>query len=134
MPLTQTKNNERRVVPVNDAVAAVLKRPPRHLDMDLLFPAVNEPMITGAFWRACRKSQLLDLRFHDLRLTFASYLAMSGYNLRRIQQLLDHRDLRMTSRYSHLSADRLQQAVQSLDTILNRTTRHWHTPMAATSV
>jgi integrase len=55
---------------------------------------------------------------HDLRHTFASYLAMGGFNLRTIQQLLGHRDLRMTSRYAHLSADHLQQAVNSLDTIL----------------
>jgi integrase len=116
--LTHTKNNERRVIPVNDTVAATLKALPRHLDTDLLFPAVNGPMVTRAFWRACRKARLPNLRFHDLRHTFASYLAMGGFNLRTIQQLLGHRDLRMTSRYAHLSADHLQQAVKSLDAVL----------------
>jgi integrase len=56
--LTQTKNNERRVMPVNDTVAATLKALPRHLDSDLLFPGVNGPMVTRAFWRACRKARV----------------------------------------------------------------------------
>jgi site-specific recombinase XerD len=57
-----------------------------------------------------------------LRHTFASYLTMGGYNLRAIPQLLSHRDLRMTSRYSHLSTDHLQQAVKSLGLILGGNT------------
>jgi integrase len=43
---------------------------------------------------------------------------MGGFNLRAIQQLLGHKDLRMTARYAHLSADHLQQAVNSLDAVL----------------
>jgi integrase len=116
--LARTKNNERRVLPVNDTVATLLKGLPRHLDTDLVFPGVNGPMVTRAFERECRKAGPPDLRLHDLRHTFASYLAMAGYNLRTIQQLLGHRDLRMTSRYSHLSADHLQQAVKGLNTVL----------------
>lgn len=118
MTLTHTKNNERRLVPMNDTVAEILKALPRHLDTDLLFPGITGPMVTRAFMRARHRAGLLNVRFHDLRHTFASYLAMGGYNLRTIQQLLGHRDLRMTSRYSHLSADHLQQAVKSLDTAL----------------
>lgn len=120
LTLTHTKNNERRVIPVNDTVAAVLKALPRHLNTDALFPGLNGPMVTRAFWRACRKAGVPNLRLHDLRHTFASYLAMGGFNLRTIQQLLGHKDLRMTARYSHLSADHLQQAVKSLDAILGR--------------
>ena len=43
---------------------------------------------------------------------------MGSFNLRAIQQLLGHKDLRMTARYAHLSADHLQQAVKSLDAVL----------------
>jgi integrase len=116
--LSQTKNNERRVIPINATVAAMLKAWPRVVGADRLFPGVNGPMVTRAFERACRKADVANLRLHDLRHTFASYLAMGGVNLRAIQQLLGHRDLRMTARYAHLSADHLQQAVNSLDTTL----------------
>lgn len=115
---TLTKNNERRVIPINDTVATVLKAWPRVVGTDALFPDLNGPMVTRAFWRACRKAGVPNLHLHDLRHTFASYLAMGGYNLCTIQQLLGHKDLCMTSRYAHLSADHLQQAVKSLDLAL----------------
>lgn len=44
-----------------------------------------------------------------------SHLAMEGFNLWTIQQLLGHKDLRMTMRYSHLAAEHLQQAVNHVD-------------------
>jgi integrase len=116
--LCYTKNNERRVIPINDTVAAALRDWPRVVGTDALFPGLNGPMVTRAFERACRKADVPNLRLHDLRHTFASYLAMGGFNLRAIQQLLGHKDLRMTARYAHLSADHLQQAVKSLDTVL----------------
>lgn len=40
---------------------------------------------------------------------------MSGANLRAVQTLLGHKDLRMTMRYSHLSPEHLQGAVKALD-------------------
>jgi integrase len=116
--LSKTKNNERNVIPMNATVAAVLQTLPRHLDSEFLFPGVNGNMITMAFKRACRRAGLTDLRFHDLRHTFGSHPAMERFNLRTIQQLLGHKDLRMTMRYAHLSAEHLQQAVNRLDVVL----------------
>jgi integrase len=102
----------------NATVAAALRTWPRVVGTDALFAGLNGPMVTRAFWRACRKAEVPNLRLYDLRHTFASYLAMGGFNLRAIQQLLGHKDLRMTARYAHLSADHLRQAVNSLDTVL----------------
>jgi integrase len=116
--LHQTKNNERRVIPINARVATILKALPRHLDTDALFSGINGNMVTMAFRRACQRAGILDCRFHDLRHTFGSHLAMEGFNLRTIQQLLGHRDLRMTTRYAHLSAEHLQQAVNRLDALM----------------
>jgi integrase len=116
--LPRTKNNERNVIPMNDTVAAALQALPRQLGSDLLFPGVNGNMVTMAFTRACRRAGITDFRFHDLRHTFGSYLAMEGFNLRTIQQLLGHKDLRMTMRYAHLSAEHLQQAVNRLDAVM----------------
>jgi integrase len=47
-----------------------------------------------------------------------SVAAVKGFNLRTIQQLLGHQDLRMTMRYSQRSAEHLQQAVNRLDTVM----------------
>jgi integrase len=116
--LSDTKNNEPHVIPINDTAAAVLRTRPRVVGTDALYPDLNGPMVTRAFWRACRKADVPNLRLHDLRHTFASYLAMGSFNLRAIQQLLGYKDLRMTARYAHLSADHLQQVVKSLNTVL----------------
>jgi integrase len=42
---------------------------------------------------------------HDMRHTSASWLAMDGVDLHRIQRLLGHESLRTTQRYAHLSPD-----------------------------
>jgi site-specific recombinase XerD len=55
-----------------------------------------------------------DFRFHDLRHTFGSRLVMSGVDLRTVQELMGHRTIAMTLRYTHLSPDHQQQAVERL--------------------
>ncbi|MBW1990219.1 MAG: tyrosine-type recombinase/integrase [Deltaproteobacteria bacterium] len=52
--------------------------------------------------------------FHTCRHTHASWLAMAGVDLYTIAQLLGHRSLEMTQRYSHPSPDHLTAAVNKL--------------------
>jgi len=106
--LHETKNNERRVVPLVgyplsllDAHAKV-----RRLDSDLLFPGRNpqKPVFIRAPWLAAVKAAELDnFRFHDLRHSAASYLAMNGSTPGEIAEVLGHKTLAMVKRYSHLS-------------------------------
>jgi len=113
--LEQTKNNERRVIPMNETLYQVLKSFPVHLHQEKVFPDINGNMVTVAFERACKRAGIKDFRFHDLRHSFASYLTMGGENLRTVQTLLGHKDLRITMRYSHLSPEHLREAVSRLD-------------------
>jgi integrase len=55
-----------------------------------------------------------DLRFHDLRHSFASGLVAAGVDLYTVSQLLGHSDLKMTARYSHLSPEKKRAAVEKL--------------------
>jgi integrase len=57
-------------------------------------------------------------RFHDLRHTAASWLAMGGAGLPAIQKFLRHASLKMTLRYAHLSPDCLGQEARILDQML----------------
>lgn len=51
---------------------------------------------------------------HTLRHTFASHLAIKGISIQIIQKLLNHKDIKMTMRYSHLMPDSGKEAVKNL--------------------
>jgi site-specific recombinase XerD len=57
--------------------------------------------------------------FHGMRHAFASLLVSEGVQLYQVSQLLTHRNLQMTQRYSHLSDESKQAATNVLDDILN---------------
>lgn len=55
-----------------------------------------------------------DFNWHDLRHTFASRLVMAGVPLRSVQELMGHKTIQMTLRYSHLTPSHLHEAVERL--------------------
>lgn len=119
--LEHTKNGERRHVGMNDTVYDIFKSLPVSIEGEgKIFAGITPNMVTMAFRRAANRAGLRDVRFHDLRHTFASHLVMGGTNIRTVQMLLGHKDLRMTLRYSHLSPEHLQEAVNGLDKILQQ--------------
>ncbi|MEE8145415.1 MAG: tyrosine-type recombinase/integrase, partial [Kiloniellales bacterium] len=62
------------------------------------------------------RTDIGSLRVHDLRHTFASWLVMNSVPLRTVAEPLGHKTLAMVHRYSHLSPEHLQGAVDSLST------------------
>jgi len=64
-------------------------------------------------WRVARdKAGIKDFRFHDLRHTFASFMAMDGRTTAEIAGALGHKTLAMVKRYSHLSDTHVQTAME----------------------
>ncbi len=57
--------------------------------------------------------------FHTLRHSCASQLAMSGADLPTIQNVLGHKTLAMTERYSHLSNEHIENALNRLQDRMN---------------
>jgi integrase len=74
--------------------------------------------IKRSFTSACRKAGITDFRFHDLRHTYASHLAMRGVHIRALQELFDHKSVIMTQHHSHLAPEQLQNAVKLLDGLI----------------
>ena len=60
------------------------------------------------------------VRFHDLRHTFASHLAMASVPIRTIQQLMGHESLDMTLKYAHLTEGHQREAMDKLQHQLQR--------------
>jgi site-specific recombinase XerD len=65
--------------------------------------------------RAVKKAGLIDFTWHSLRHTFASRLVMADVNIRTVADLLGHRALTMTMRYTHLAPEHKQVAVDRLN-------------------
>jgi integrase len=69
----------------------------------------------GRYWRAVLdKAQVPDFRFHDLRHTFASRLAMDGVDLYTVQRAGGWKTSVMVQRYAHLSPEHIRAAVERL--------------------
>ena len=79
----------------------------RRTDTDLVFPSTVDPQKPFDFrsaWEAVlRKAEINDFRWHNLRHSAGSYLAMSGASVRDIAEILGHKTLQMAMRYSHLT-------------------------------
>lgn len=116
--LTRTKNNERREVPINESVKAALIAVRKHPLSPYIFCTRNgNPFldIRKNFNKALKVAGITEFRFHDLRHTAASQLVMAGVDLNTVREILGHKSLRMTLRYSHLSASHKKRAVEVLD-------------------
>jgi integrase len=105
--LHHTKNKDRRALPLAEPAIGALEelRKVRRLDSDLVFAGRKGQALfpRKAFGSALARAGIVDFRFHDLRHTAASYLAMSGATLAEIAEILGHRTLAMVKRYAHLT-------------------------------
>ncbi|AUM12469.1 tyrosine-type recombinase/integrase [Ketobacter alkanivorans] len=119
--LSDTKNGERRTVPlVSHAKELVLNLSKiRRVDTKLLFPSTVKPQSPVAIRRpwgeALKAADIHDFRFHDLRHTAASYLAMNGASLAEIAEILGHKTLQMVKRYAHLSEQHTSRVLESMN-------------------
>jgi integrase len=107
---SSTKSGYVRRVPLAKQTAEALQRMSRRehfttLD-DLVFCSrFGRPLDDSALRRRYRRAQaaagIRPLRFHDLRHTFGSLLAMRGVDVVTIQKAMGHSALATTSRYLH---------------------------------
>ncbi|MFA6687844.1 MAG: site-specific integrase [Desulfuromonas sp.] len=118
--LTDTKNGENRRLHVYGYALDELKRlsKVRRIDTNLVFPGKNRssPCVFYKPWKeALIKANIEDFRFHDLRHSAASYLAMSGATPSEIADILGHKTLQMVKRYAHLSDSHVSSVVQRMN-------------------
>ena len=72
------------------------------------------------FWDSIREAAgLPDVRIHDLRHSFASYLASSGASLPLIGAMLGHTNPATTARYAHLLDDPKRKAADTVGAIIS---------------
>jgi integrase len=124
----ESKSGKKRTIPMDETLAETLKALPSRFQKGYVFPSpVNEgkPMVdvNHVFRRLVDKAKIENVRFHDLRHTFASHLVMNGVDIKTVQELLGHANLTMTMRYSHLAPVHRARALKILDSALRTDTK-----------
>jgi site-specific recombinase XerD len=119
--LPKTKNGKPRHVPLNATAVSALET----LKQIAKPTAANQPVFPNAegeavqgprgwFKRAVDRAGISDYSWHCNRHTFASKLVMAGVDLRTVGELLGHKSMQMTLRYSHLAPQHKATAVDRL--------------------
>ena len=115
---TSTKGNRPRRVPIHPDLLSAMRRY-RGAPGELVFTATDgrqltSNMIKNPMRRAAKAIGRPELRFHDLRHSFASQLTHQAVSLQVVQGLLGHADVTTTAKYSHPSESLHRHAVSAL--------------------
>ncbi len=109
--IRHSKTGESRTIPMHFQVKEILWRRIQGIEERPLF----SPAFHRAFDLAVRRAGLKNLRFHDLRRSAASYLIMAGADPKSVQEILGHKDMRMTMDvYTRVSKAHVREAIGRL--------------------
>jgi integrase len=107
-----------KIVYLNAPARTLLQELPRMTTNSRVFPGMRAESASAAIEKAWSRiraaADLIDVRLHDLRHSFASVGAAGGLSLPIIGALLGHKHATTTARYAHLSADPLRAANEAV--------------------
>ena len=123
--LHETKNGERRVIPLRgrawELITAMHERWTKKDEEErckYIFSSEQkcQPIEIKTAWEnALIRAKIQDFRFHDLRHTCASYLAMNQSSIAEIAEVLGHKTLQMVKRYAHLTEAHTHSVVENMN-------------------
>jgi len=129
-----SKSGKPRTIALNNAALELLRRMRAEIQGCYIVPSgvTGAPPPSLFFpWKRIRdRAGLPDLRLHDLRHSFASFLVNRGISLYVVQELLGHGHARYTQRYAHLLPDTLHEAAESVGEIVAGATQAAAQPFA----
>ena len=111
--IRKSKSGHSRIVPMNRAVKEVFNS--LYIRKAHGSEYVFARRHREGFEAAVERARILNFKFHDLRHHFASQASMAGMDMNTLRELLGHKTLAMTQRYSHLSPNHKAQAIKLLD-------------------
>ena len=114
---TKTERSRRKII-LPKSVARMLSERKKNATSEWIFPSVNDlnkPMNPQTAYNKLksllREAALPDLRFHDLRHTFATHAASSGVDPKTLSAILGHTDASFTlDTYTHVTTDMQKNA------------------------
>src|SRR5262249_38950142 len=116
------KSGKPRAIALNAQALDLLRAIPRDPDNPYILPSAvtGRPSASLFFpWDRIRKrAGLADVRLHDLRHSYASFLVNQGVSLYVVQGLLGHAHSRTTQRYAHLAHETLLDAAERISLVV----------------
>ena len=113
---SEQKNKSETRIPINKHMRAIIDRcKARRKGTPTLFRFNTVSWISQKFREYADKAGLNHCRFHDLRHTYGSHMAMKGKNLLTIKELMRHKSMVSTMIYAKLSPEHLKEASEDLD-------------------
>ncbi len=112
-----TKTKKQRRIPINSKLQEIFEiLKSRNGFSGFVFTYGRDRLkdIHNGFSKACKRADIDDLHFHDLRRTFATRLMRNGVGIYTISQLLGHASVEMTQRYINWQPEDGSEAVESL--------------------
>ena len=105
--IPETKNGTPRTIPLSSVARSTLRGAVTVSKASSCVFDVEPHSITRAFERACKRANIDNLRFHDLRHEATSRFFEKGLNVMEVASITGHQDLRMLRRYTHIRAETL---------------------------
>ena len=122
VPASRSKSKKPRHIPLSDAAIELLRSIPQQDGLPWVFvnPKTQKPPVSIFYaWDTIRKRLgVPELRLHDLRHSYASFLVNAGRSLYEVQKLLGHHDPKVTMRYAHLSPESMLEAVNVVGNVV----------------
>jgi len=113
-----SKNGQPRVLPLTQEVVSELLLFKKEDDNLLVFNSKIKPekpfCFTKQWKKALVEAKVDNFTFHSLRHTTASYLAQSGASLLEVANVLGHKNISVTKRYSHLCVNSKTKLINSV--------------------
>lgn len=113
----ESKSGRAIVVPLNnDAVGVLQRRRGQHPIYVFVYNGHPVQRTTTKAWHAaCKRAEIEDFRWHDLRHTWASWHVQSGTSLQELMELGGWSCMEMVLRYAHLGGEHLREASMRID-------------------
>ncbi len=108
---SEQKNKAESRIPINKNMRDVLNRGNKK---GKVFRFKTVTWVSQKFKKYLKKAGIEQYRFHDLRHSFGSFLAMQGHSPKTIQELMRHKSIASTMVYLNLSPEHLKKASNGL--------------------
>ena len=125
----KTKNSYRSV-PIGQDAVEILREQQRKTNSEYVFPSptggpISPDSVLKMLHRVLKRAGLPEIRFHDMRHTFATVALQNGVDIKTVSGMLGHYSAGFTlDTYAHVTTAAQRQAANTMSSILSDAVEH----------